>query len=317
MENRKNLIKKIILAAKLILSLSLIILLFTQIDTKTTKQLIFKADPKWIIVVLIFYLVQISCAAKRWGYVLNSLEHELPFSKSLRLVMVGQFFNQCLPSNIGGDAMRMYYLRDAGVNTHSAVTSVLLDRIMGLIVLIFLATVCLPLLASRIDNTLAVAGLAMLVSAGWLITLSLFFLENRFTRRFDAYRFLNLLSGLSRDLRALVANKNSALGVFSTSLLIHLCSIGVAWAIDKALGGDASFIIYLIAMIPTLLVVSIPVSIAGWGVREQALIIILGGMGITSAHAFSVSILFGAVLILGSTPGVVFWLKSGRRTRQA
>lgn len=212
--------------------------------------------------------------------------------------------------------MRMFYLRGAGIDTHSAISSVLLDRIIGLIVLIALSTVSLPLLAYRIDNPLAITGLAVLVSAGWGAILTLFVLENPFTQRFRTHRILSLVIGLSKNARVLVLNKATAAGVFSTSILIHLCSIGIVWAIDKALGGNASFIVYLIAMVPTLLVVSIPVSIAGWGVREQALIIILGGMGIASTHAFGVSILFGIILILGSIPGAVFWLKSDRRTGQ-
>ncbi|MBT5572586.1 MAG: flippase-like domain-containing protein [Alphaproteobacteria bacterium] len=317
MTDKGVLIKRVTLVVKILLSVSLIYFLFTQIDLIAIRDKIVGIDANWIVLVALIYLTQVVCAAIRWHYVLRSLNQNLPLPTALRLIMVGQFFNQCLPSNIGGDAMRMYYLRGAGIETNPAVSSVLLDRIMGLIVLIALSTVSLPFLANRIDDPLAIAGLAALVGAGWFAVLALFVLDNPLTHRFRAHKFLGLLIGLSQNARALVCHRSAAASVFSTSILIHLCSIGIAWTIDKALGGDASFMIYLIAMVPTLLVVSIPVSIAGWGVREQALVIILGGMGIASAHAFSVSILFGTVLILGSIPGAIFWLKSDRRTGQA
>jgi glycosyltransferase 2 family protein len=296
------------LAAKIALSASLLIFLFSQVDVHATKKLILRADPTWIPLVFIFYLLQIGSATKRWCYVLGGLRENFPFMKALRLVMVGQFFNQCLPSNIGGDAMRMFYLRNAGINTQSAISSVLLDRIMGLIVLIILATVSLPFLANRIDNPLAIMGLGTLVGIGWVAILVLFLLDNPLTKRFHTHKILSVLVGLSQNARALLIDRTAAVGVLSTSILIHFCSIGIAWTIDMALGGNASFIVYVFAMVPTLLVVSIPISIAGWGVREQALIIILGGLGITSAHALSVSILFGFSLIILSAPGVIFWI---------
>lgn len=307
------LIKRATLVIKILFSISLIYFLFTQIDLITIRDKIVGIDVSWIAIVALIYLTQVICAALRWHYVLRSLNQNLPLLTAFRLIMVGQFFNQCLPSNIGGDAMRMFYLRRAGIGTNPAISSVLLDRIMGLILLIALSTIGLPFLVGRLDDPLAIAGLTGLVGAGWLMVLALFALDNRFTRRFRTHKILGLLIGLSQNARALVTHRSATAGVFSTSLFIHLCSIGIAWAIDKALGGDASFMIYLIAMVPTLLLVSIPVSIAGWGVREQALVIILGGMGIASAHAFSVSILFGIVLILGSIPGAIFWLKSGRQ----
>lgn len=316
MATRKPILKRVFLFAKIVLSASLLFFLVTQLDTETIRDLILTADPVWFVLVFALYFAQILAATKRWSYVIESLRHHISFGTAFRLTMVGQFFNQCLPSNIGGDAMRMYYLRNAGIDTPVAISSVLLDRIMGLVVLIVLATVSLPFLANHIGQSIAFVGMATLVGLCWGGALILLFFDNPLTQRFRGHKVLGFLFGLSKSAREIVLHPGIASRIFLSSLVIHLCSVGIAWAIDKSLAGETSFGLYLIAMVPTLLVVSIPVSIAGWGIREQALVIILGGMGVTSTHAFSVSILFGAVLIVGSIPGVIFWLRSGRRTAQ-
>lgn len=313
-DSRKKL-KSIGLLIKATISFSLISIIFSQIEIKEFKNVIYSVNKNFIPIVFIIFLAQVGFAAKRWCYVLKGLNLELSFRTSLRLVMLGQFFNQCLPSNIGGDAMRIYYLRRENIGTHSAINSVLLDRIMGLAVLVALSTIALPLITNHFDNQLAITALTALICLGWIAVLLLFLLDNSLLHRFRSYRLMSPLFELSKSARALLSNRNMASGILSMSLLIHMSSVGIVWAIDKALGGNASFTIYLMAMMPTLLIVSIPISIAGWGVREQTLVTILGGMGITSSHAFSVSILFGVVLILGSLPGAYFWLRTSRREK--
>jgi glycosyltransferase 2 family protein len=316
MANVTNMLKRTSLALKIGLSVSLLILLATTVDVQTTKDALLAAEPIWFTAVFGIYLIQVLCATARWCFVLQSLQQKISFLMALRLTMVGQFFNQCLPSNIGGDAMRMFYLHRAGMEAGPAINSVLLDRIIGLIVLVLMCTVSLPFLASKIDNRLTLGALASLIGICWIAVLVLIFLKNPLTLRFQTYKLIGFLIGLSQKVRALLFSRTAAIGTLSASILIHLCSISIAWSIDKALGGDASYMVFFVSILPTLLVVSIPISIAGWGVREQTLVIILGGLGIASEHAFGVSILFGTALVIGSIPGAVFWLKSNRPAGQ-
>jgi hypothetical protein len=57
-----------------------------------------------------------------------------------------------------------------------------------------------------------------------------------------------------------------------------------------------------------ILMMIVPISIGGWGVREGAFIFLLGHLGVSSAESFLLSVLFGLTLILASLPGIVFWL---------
>ena len=290
----------------------MIYFLYIQVDIFVIAEKIAQLDPRWFIAVAFFFAVQIGCAAQRWRYILAKTNEHLTIRSALRLIMVGQFFNQCLPSNIGGDALRMFYLRREGIGTGPAIRSVLLDRIIGLVVLIALSSISLPFLAERLNNQIAITGLSAMIVLGGAAVGVLLILDNPLTQRLRQHKLLGIFLDLSQDARRLMRDGMTMAGVLTTSVLIHMCSICMVWSIDKSLGGDTSYLFLAITVLPILLVVSIPISIAGWGVREQAMVIILAGIGISTTHAVSVSILFGAALMLGSLPGAAFWLNTDR-----
>jgi len=71
----------------------------------------------------------------------------------------------------------------------------------------------------------------------------------------------------------------------------------------------------LLLVPPVLLVSMIPVSIAGWGVREGAMVVALGFIGVPPGAAFAISVLFGLIIAAASLPGVLLWLMSGYSAR--
>jgi len=314
MTNRSTYLKNLMIIIKIILSIFLVYIIFIQVDISAIAEKIAQMAPSWIIAVAFFFVIQVTCAAQRWRYVLAGMQQHLTTRSALRLIFLGQFFNQCLPSNIGGDTLRMFYLRREGIGTGSAIRSVLLDRIAGLLILTLLCSISLPFLIKHLENQIAIMGLLAIIVVGWAAVGILLVLDNPLTHRFRDHKFLGMFLSLSKDARRLTRDRMVIASLLTTSVLIHMCSVGMIWAIDKALGGDTSYLFFAFTVIPTLLVVSIPISIAGWGLREQAMVIILGGLGISATHAVSISILFGAALILGSLPGAVFWLKTDRNT---
>ncbi|MEK9797341.1 MAG: lysylphosphatidylglycerol synthase domain-containing protein, partial [Alphaproteobacteria bacterium] len=83
-------------------------------------------------------------------------------------------------------------------------------------------------------------------------------------------------AGGGRDRRRVARRPLIALGVIASAASVHIVTVAILLCLDRALGGDAPYAAYFLAMIPTQLVISIPVSIAGWGLREQSLVILLG-----------------------------------------
>ncbi len=302
----------IFLVLKIAVTGALIYLLIDSVDAESVARRIAGTNILWFGVALLIFAVMYALASWRWWLILGAVTRGLSLGMSARLTLIGLFFNQTLPSTVGGDALRVFYTWRDGIPAGKAFNTVLLDRVTGLIVLVAMATALLPFLQERLNDTLALAGLQVLIAAGWIAAVGLFVFDNPLTRHLERYRVVAFALTLSRDARAIARRPAAALAVIAAACLVHIFTIAILWALDRALGGGGSYAIYFLAMVPTQLVLSIPVSIAGWGLREQSLVILLGSMGIAAEHAASVSILFGLVLLVGGLPGGLIWLLTRR-----
>ncbi|HCP01473.1 MAG: hypothetical protein CL573_05395 [Alphaproteobacteria bacterium] len=300
--------KKLLMLAKIAVSAVLITWVITGIDVQDVWAKFTEARVSWLAIAALFFLTMLILGATRWQIVLRGLGEELPVATTSRLFLVGMFFNQTMPSSIGGDATRVFYLWRNGTNAKTAFNSVLLDRISGLIILVLVTSIIAPTLLGRLTSPIAVNGVILVVAFSWAAIIALFVFDNAFARRFQKFRLFNLAIGLSRDSVRLARDIVIAGPLMLVSLAIHGTTIAIAWSLDHALGGEADILIYVIALTPTILIISIPVSIAGWGVREQILVIFLGALGVGSTQAVSVSILFGVLLLVGCIPGGLLWL---------
>jgi uncharacterized protein (TIRG00374 family) len=307
----------ILFLLKAAISGGLITLLVYQVDVAAVGERLGQLTAGWVALALFMLAALIGLAIIRWCIVLRVLSFDLPFMHVLKLVLIGQFFNQTLPSSLGGDAARVFYAWRAGVPPGSALNSVAIDRLMGLFVLIFLTTAIIPILDAKLGHDALLIALTVFAAGGWLGIVVLYAFDNRLTRQFDRFRVIGFAVRLSRDMRLVSCRAGAFAGILALSVLIHLFTVGLAWSLDHALGADSGYSVYFLAMIPTLLAVSIPVSIAGWGVREQALVVILGGLGVDAVHALSISIMFGLLLIVGGLPGGLIWLTLRRQDATA
>ena len=303
----------IFLLLKIGVTTGLIYLLIDSIDVRSVAQRIADASLTWFAAALLLFAFLVTAGVTRWWLILRAVTPGMNFPSATRLTLIGLFFNQTLPSSIGGDALRVFYAWREGIEPGRAFNTVMLDRVAGLIVLVVMATAILPVLETRLDDPLALAGLRILIATGWVGAIGLFVFDNALTRRFERYRIAAFALELSRDARRVACRPMLALGVIASAAFVHIVTVAILWCLDRAMGGAAPYTVYFLAMIPTQLVVSIPITIAGWGLREKSLVILLGGLGIAAEHAASVSILYGIVLLVGGLPGGLIWLIARRR----
>ncbi|MGB0627059.1 MAG: lysylphosphatidylglycerol synthase transmembrane domain-containing protein [Alphaproteobacteria bacterium] len=300
--------KQLLTLAKLIVSLSLIAWVLNGIDTAEVTAKLSQARGGWLAVAMAFFVVVLMAGTVRWQLMLRGLGVTLGIGTTLRLFLVGMFFNQTLPSSIGGDATRVFYLWRAGTDAQTALNSVLLDRIVGLSILVVVTTLVTPTLFANLDSPLAAHGLVLVLAGSWTAIVMLFLFNNPYTRRFQHLRLIDFAVTLSRDAVNICRQRAVIVPAVLISVAIHGATIAIAWSLDRALGGTGSILVFVIVVTPTILLISIPVSIAGWGVREQIMVVLLGAFAIGAAQAVSVSILFGILLLVGGIPGGVLWL---------
>jgi glycosyltransferase 2 family protein len=258
--------------------------------------------------------VQLGLAALRWRLVLRALGGELSFWQATQIFWIGNFFGLVLPGAVGGDAVRAWKTIKAGVPMALAINSVMLERVATVFGLILLVALTQPLIASRLQDTsslwvfptlsvVSVAGIALLTQL------------DRLPTALGRWRVFRAFGKLAHDTRVLFLRPKTAAWILVAVIIGHLnLALGV-YALAAGMGVAASLLDCVVLVPPVVLIMTLPISIAGWGARELAMVTIFGFIGVPAAQALALSVMFGLINTVSALPGGVFWLFS--RDRQA
>ncbi|MBM3554400.1 MAG: flippase-like domain-containing protein [Alphaproteobacteria bacterium] len=296
------------LLVRLAVSAGLIFVLLRNIAWADVGRLLAGADYTYLGLALAslagFSLVQ----AQRWRVVLATQGAKLSFLDSWRIVYIGMFFNQTLPSAIGGDAMRMWEARRIGLSLRSAITSIVVDRLVGLaavIVMIVAGAAHVVGLVADERARLGYLGATAAVCLGFIVLLALAPIWPAKWRRkpFDG------LVKLSEDARSVFLVPGPALLVLGISVAIQIGLGLVVKSIALGLGIEVALQDCILLFSPVILFSTLPISLAGWGVRESAMVVMFGLVGVATADAFALSLVFGLTNIVLGLPGGLLWLQ--------
>jgi uncharacterized membrane protein YbhN (UPF0104 family) len=250
----------------------------------------------------------------RWQEVTAYCNAPLSTIQTLRFNLIGSFFNQTLPSSIGGDAVRLWLVSRSGAGWRAATYSVLVDRAIGLVALAILIVASLPWSYRLIDNARGQYAL-MLVDFGALAGGLGFLAFGRLTWG----RLAEWLPTRHIHACAVIANKvifNGWRGarISVLSLAIHVLTVVIAWGVVRSIAAPVSFGQVFLLIPPVILITMLPISIAGWGVREQAMMVAFGYAGLAQADGLVVSLLYGAVSFAVGAFGGLVWVLSPEKT---
>jgi hypothetical protein len=254
--------------------------------------------------------------AWRWHVLLAALGVPVSFVASFRQYMVGVFFNNFLPSTMGGDSTKVYYLgRSAGYLRVTA--SVLVDRVLGIFLVTTLAVLCLntadqkatALLAARAVLTLVWFALATaLVVIAWAPR---HLWIGGLVRRWPALkpaadRAVRLAAYIKTALRHPLVVVASSLVVF-----VYFLLLGLVYQQFIALAtGARCALLPVIGVVAAIAALSnVPVSVNGLGLREQLHLALFATFGLAPEAAAGISLLLFAHLMLASVVGAVFWMR--------
>ena len=290
-------------------SVASLVALFYQIDTRSLQLNIHKID-----FYVIAQLVALMCAiffiqAVRWWLIGTKLGLEWTLRTSIELTFIGAFFNQILPSSSGGDVVRAWKLTRMGASIRHAGSSVVLDRVSGLFALGLMFCLGFTVSHKVLDSYIGPDGMIVLYSAllalivltgllAWVYGRSPFFRHMRLT---------SAIIKLGNDTKLIV---RSPLVFFLTTVisLIAQFAVGyIVWRLAWSFGAKLDFFQFSILWPVVFLLSMVPISIAGWGIREGAMVVAFNILGSPSSIALATSIAFGIIMILVSIPGGAIW----------
>ena len=196
-----------------------------------------------------------------------------------------------------------------------AAISVILDRFCALSASLLVVALTLPVLFSLIDDTAARWSMPVLIVFGFSGITFLIALGGRLGVFAGRWRVMRPLVAFGVSARCLSTRGLPVVAALALAVVIIFFTLLAVWLIGRSIEADITLIHCLVLVPPVILVSMIPVSIAGWGVREGAMVVAFGFVGIPAADALVVSLTFGALLVAAGMPGGILWLLSGRQFR--
>ncbi len=304
----------LLLCAKAGFSFLLLYIALRAVDWSSVGARLEKADGAWLTTIVAILIVQVFLAAIRWREIVERCGATLSLLDATRFNLIGSFFGQTLPSTVGGDAARIVLLGRQIGGWSAATYSVLIDRVVGVTALALLVVVCLPWSLALVRQPIGQLAL-ILVGVGSIGACIVFLAIGQIKSPWLTRRWaLSHLIAASKAAGSIAGSLRSGGSVLVLSLVIHLMSVAAAWAAARAVAAPLDLALALFLIPPVILIATIPISIAGWGVRENALIVAFGYAGLPETDGLIVSVLFGAGLfVVGVIGGVVWIVSSGAR----
>ncbi len=291
-----------------LVSVGLLVYLFHSIVQEQGAAALWTAarsiQPGWFVAAILFNGICCALGVWRWQMILRALGLELKLARVNSIYFVGLFFNAFTFGSTGGDVIKAWYVAS---ETHhqktEAVTTVVLDRLIGLLALFALALGGLAFGYGRVfdDPRLRPVGWVMLAFIAGTIAASLLGLWVRklpatAQRVLDAYRVCATHPGL------VVQTALLSVGVHVANILTFLC-VGIGLGISAA--GVADYFVYLPIIIA---ISSIPVTISGFGVREALFALLFSKAGVAASTAVALSLLGYFAKLFWSVVGGFFFL---------
>jgi uncharacterized membrane protein YbhN (UPF0104 family) len=268
----------------------------------------------WLAAVAGYVALQ-AVSSARWRMLARVQGYDGPVSAFAAYYFIGMFFNLVLPTSVGGDVVRVWYLANrSGTGPRqgrrmAALVCVMAERVNGVLVLVALACVSAMFsptaLPPWIGGGVAAIGAAAVGAVAALPVLHQLF--KKYPRVGDHPR----LSHLRRLLAGSLAYRHHPGMLFNVTALSAVVQVGnvvVVWLIGEALGLPVSPWYYGVLVPLVTLLTLLPVSVNGMGLREAGTVLLLAPLGIAAADAVTLSFLTFAVYTAASLLGVFFYL---------
>jgi uncharacterized membrane protein YbhN (UPF0104 family) len=287
-----------------------------RLDLDQFFQIFSTAHVSYVLLALFAYFAGKTLTAVRWAVLARPLGFSNPLKDFIAFYYIGMFFNLVGPSTLGGDAGKVFYLsrepstgadRGRAETAAFAFISVLADRLVGMVGLVWIAAVALaafPERAATVPAGVRYVTYAMALGPfiGWLA----FGFGNRLLQRIERPlgKKLHALGNAYRNRPAVLAR------ALALSVVFHLIQIDCQILIGRALGFDTPWS-YACVFFPLVdILTMLPVSVSGIGLREGGLVFFLSKLGVGPEKAVANGVLWlGIVVATGLGGGIAFVLR--------
>jgi len=275
------------------------------------------AQLRYALIALAIHLFSVGLLCWRWRILLHVQNMRFGMPRLYGYYLIAFFFNNFLPTNIGGDAARIYSTGRRDDRMTESFAAVFMDRFAGFVAVFILALVAMAWQRQWLQNQPAFYSvLAFAVAIGVLMWI---LFDGRVRQRIKALaewlglaKLVQTLSRFYQTVSLFRSHPKTLVSVFLLSVFYQFSLVYVNWYAAKAVGAEPSFMTLFFIIQITTLICLIPISINGLGVRESFYVSVLSKAGIASQRVLA----FQAVLLLlnyveSLAGGLLFLIQKG------
>ena len=298
-----------ITALKTIVSLGLLAVLFSRVDVSRLWSITRQASIGWLATALVLYFAMVLTSAVRWGVLLRAQHVRLTFAYLTKSFLVATFFNNFLPSNIGGDVIRIADTAKAAGSKTLATTVVLIDRGLGVLGLALMAATGASMMQRMAVGPVGPRILWAGFGLGTIIATPALLMPETVTKLLQPLRVFHqewvdariekLTYALTRFKETPAALATCFSGAIAVQGLLVLFYVAIARSMSIPVGFAELAVIVPVSFI----VQMIPLSVNGFGVREATFGFYFTRLGLPLDAALAVSFVGAAMIVLFSLSG--------------
>jgi glycosyltransferase 2 family protein len=301
---------------KILISAALLYLALRKVNlTELALRIDNPASLGWIGLAIAASFLQIFVGVLRWREISAECGAPLGTRQAMRFNLIGTFFNQTLPSSIGGDAVRLWLVARGGAGWRAATYSIFVDRAVGLIALAVIIVASLPwslrLISDPHGRSALLFDLAALAGGAGFLVLGR--LPWPWLKHWWGTHHLHACSVIANQV---IFSRTHGPSIAVLSLSVHVLAVVIAWCVVQSIAAPVVFSQVFQLVPPVMLITMLPISIAGWGVREATMGLAFGYAGLMANEGVNVSLLFGAVSFIVGAFGGLVWIFSAEKAAQ-
>jgi uncharacterized membrane protein YbhN (UPF0104 family) len=301
---------------KILISAALLYFALRKVNLADLAARINIASLGWIGLAIAVTFLQVFVGVLRWRKISAECGAPLATRQAMRFNLIGTFFNQTLPSSIGGDAVRLWLVARGGAGWRAATYSIFVDRAIGLIALAIIIVASLPWSYSLISDPHGRSALLFVdfaALAGGVGFLVLGRLRWPWLKRWWGTHHLHACSVIANRV---IFSRQRGPTIAVLSVLVHVLAVVIAWCVVQSIAAPVLFGQIFQLVPPVMLITMLPISIAGWGVREATMGLAFGYAGLMANEGVNVSLLYGAVSFIVGAFGGLVWILSAEKAAQ-
>lgn len=299
------------------ISIALVAWLGWHLDLSALSARLTTLDAGWISLAFVTVLAAVAMSAWKWGLILAARARPLGYLRLLRHYFVGLFFNNVLPTTVGGDAVRAWETSKDTGEVPEAIGSVVTERLIAGVALGITALLGLPFIEFS-PRLCGLVGVFLLVDVALVALFLLPKVAEGVVSKLVPPRLAGLHINITQTVhvvRATLQNRALFVKVMLYSIGFQILVAAVNACLFKAMGLPVTLAQCVIFTPMIFTVTMLPISLSGLGVREAAYWYFFAQAGVSQADAVAASLAFFVVVGLSSLPGA--WLFSVKRPTAA